>query len=266
IELTLSPITKEALKQSGFFQPFIVYSDRFLAEARDPLIKEEENGNLYAACSINLPYQSGKEQIYFSLYNQKDQEVKKEEEEEDEEGAVLGSYSKIFKSLLPKMSFHYTMQGKKTVTGLGKSAGKQLHCTNTGSLKGNYTGKWLLGNIAVTKDWYTNKGNRRNYCRSPRKRTMHKCHQGIKIENTTLDNKDETVDRIITEYSQIAEIDYQKKHDRVGKTLHWHCYMPIDMKPQIKTLKIITKITKIQSDEHLEHNTPDPTIIENNHI
>ncbi|KAG8124010.1 hypothetical protein E2320_019357 [Naja naja] len=51
------------------------------------VVAVEEDGNLYAACSINLPYQSGKEQIYFSLYNQKDQEVKKKE---DEEGAVLG--------------------------------------------------------------------------------------------------------------------------------------------------------------------------------
>lgn len=64
-------------------------------------ILKEEDGNLCATCSINLPYQSSKEQIYFSLYNQKDQEVKKEEE-----GAVLGE--KMHNSIKVTGALHIT--------------------------------------------------------------------------------------------------------------------------------------------------------------
>lgn len=101
-----------------------------------------------------------------------------------------------------------------------------------------------------------------------------------KIDKTTADSKcrlckekEETVDHLISACSKIAQTDYKDRHNKVAAMIHWNLCknyeLPVkqnwwEHKPERVAEKDGTKILwdfKIQTDKHLEHNTPDIVVV-----
>ncbi|XP_060537474.1 uncharacterized protein LOC132708990 [Pantherophis guttatus] len=86
--------------------------------------------------------------------------------------------------------------------------------------------------------------------------------------------KDETVDYLISGCSKISQTDYLQRHDSVAKIIHWklcqkfgfeysknHWEHQVEKVLENEKLKILWDF-RIQTDRHLVHNTPDITIVE----
>ena len=98
--------------------------------------------------------------------------------------------------------------------------------------------------------------------------------QGINAKCQLFQEKDETVSHLICEYPKIAQTDYKVRHDRMAKSVHWSLCKKYNL-PAFKNpwehqvekaseneeAKILWDVW-IQTDRHLEHNTPDITVTE----
>ena len=106
-----------------------------------------------------------------------------------------------------------------------------------------------------------------------------------KIDHTITDSKcrlckekEETVDHLISGCSKIAQTDYKQRHDKVATMLHWNLCknrkLPAAEKWwQHKPEKIVQDGEKkilwdfrIQTDRHLEHNTPDIVVVDKKQV
>ena len=92
--------------------------------------------------------------------------------------------------------------------------------------------KWLISNISHEKTWtWLRKGNFKKETESlliaAQNNTIRTSHIKARIDKTQQNikfrlcgDRDETINRIISEYSKLAQKEYKTRHDWVGKVIH----------------------------------------------
>ena len=107
----------------------------------------------------------------------------------------------------------------------------------------------------------------------------------VKIYKTSDDSRcrlckesDETVEHIICCCKKIAQTDYKERHNKVAAMLHWNICKKfnfpvsknwwdhkVEKVMESESVKILWDF-RIQTDKHLDHNTPDLTVIVNKKV